>query len=436
MILPPFFGFYTRYSEKEINSIICSYLTSDILTYTKPVSKVNITYVALDMLSYTKKTLQEEIITTFIVPDILSYSTSSSTKKEARLTYLLADILCYESPPTVPGIISEIYAREKDSSGIFNWNVPYNGKNNIIDYIIEYKNITGNLWTIFNDEISSNTGINIPLNNNETYKIRVAAVNSIGTGLFQESPEITPSGGIEQDSELIFYSTMNASDRNQITDNSCDPKIVRVITNDPLYDNNDGVFNNSWYFNGNINTDDYPYTYGHMHVENTGNSNLWSLMDNFTISVWIKPDNLQYNTNYTIISAASESENFNSWKLYCTYDQIVFNINNVDILFANDVDLASLNYINIAICKSKNYISLFVDGVEKSEIYHSNSIDILSDYLIIGANHDYYYQYNALNGRGYTTDGFKGNIDEVLFSRSCFYRGNFIPYSGEKTVIC
>jgi hypothetical protein len=436
MILPPFFGFYTKYNEKEINNIICTYINSDLLTYTKPVSKVNITYVGLDLLSYTKKTLKQEAIITFLTSDVLTYSNASTTKKEINITYIGADILCYESPPTVPGIISQIYAREKDSSGIFSWDIPHNGKNNIIDYIVEYKNITENFWTPINDGISSSTGINIQLDNNETYKIRVAAVNSIGTGLFQESPNITPSGGTEQSTELVFYSMMNSSDRNQIADNSCRPKTIRVITNDPLYDNNDGVFNNSWYFTGNLNEEDYPSTYGHMHVENTGIDDSWSLGENFTISVWIKPDNLQNNTNYTILSSASEIDNYNSWKLYCKYNEIIFSINNQNILSATAIDLTSSNYTNIAVCKSKDYISLFVDGIEKSETYYKNSILISSSYLIIGANHDYYYQYNSFNGRGYVTEGFKGNIDEVLFSRSCFYRGGFIPYSGEKTIIC
>jgi hypothetical protein len=282
--------------------------------------------------------------------------------------------------------------------------------------------------------ISQARTIRQPLLNNETYIFRIAAINAVGTGLFLESNSITPSGGTDNNCDLLFFANMDQSDRNQITDFSCRPKNIDTVTNNVTFDNGDGAFTNSWYYNGVLDTSESPSTYPHMRVSR-GTDN-WSISGNFTISLWIKPDSVNSNTNRTIISSASTSGAQNNWKLYHYNENIYFSVNNTNVLGATNLYIPTNTYTNIAICRSNNYLSIFVDGIEKYEIYYTQNINIQSDYLIIGANHDRNYNLNVGNGRGYTTEGFAGNIDEVVISKSCFYRGNFTPAAKSVIIDC
>lgn len=435
MILPPFFGFIYRREKKELEQILFSYLTMDVMTYTPPTEKINLSYLVADVMCYTLRTPQINL--SYLTTDILCYSKIAYNDLN-QISYLVCDVLTYELPPSAPGPIEYILSREKDSLGIFSWTPPYNGKSSITDYAIEYTVDNGFTWTPYYDGINSTTGLSIPITNNIPYSIKIAAVNAIGTGLFTQSSTIIPSGGIDNDCDLLFFADMNQSDRNQITEYSCNTKTIETVTEGVYYTNDGGA--GSWFYTGEI---DYDWnsniyeTYPHMRITSLS-SDTWSLNDNFTISIWIKPLSINDNLYKTIISAYSQEEyiNTNSWKLYQYNNNIYFSINESIIVSATNLSLATNTYTHIAVCRSQNYISLFINGIEKNEAYYNSNITIDSNHMIIGASHDPYYYLESFTGRGFVTQGFKGYIDDVIVSKSCFYRKNFVPIKKSTIIDC
>jgi hypothetical protein len=420
MILPPFFGFINKRDTSELEQILLSYLSIDAVSYTIPTEKINLSYLAADVISYNKKL--PIINLTYVSSDVLSYNT---LKEENRISYIAADVLVYNLPPTPPGLIEYIFAREKDSLGIFKWPKPFDGKSPIIDYLVEYSDDSGASWNTYYDGTSTNTGLNISITNNIPYQIRVAAINNIGTGLFTTSDIIIPSGGIDNDNDLLFFANMDQADRNQIVDYSC---LINQI--DTIENVEPNISDGSWYFPGDVSYSEESFiteTYPHMRVYNPDGlyNTLWSLSGNFTISVWFKPDSIVDSQNRTLLSSCSEYDgNDNVWQLYHNNQNIYFNINGANILSSSPV-LATNSYNNITICRSRNYISLFFDGIGQQEIYYPNNIIINNPYLIIGALHSQDYNFDNLYSRGYVTQGFSGYIDDIIVSRSAFYRKNF-----------
>lgn len=433
MILPPFFGLLNKYNESEVYQLIQTYLALDVATYTIPTQRLDLTYSTLDIFTYSR--IEPAVFLTYNTLDVLTFDTLK--RNASYVSYSTCDVLCYELPPTEPGAIDAVIGRDKDSLGIFSWARPIS-KIPILDYIIEYKS-TGELnWILYSDGINTNTSIEIPLTNGTGYQVRVSAINNLGTGLPIISNVVIPSGGIDLDCDLIFFADMDQSDRNQLSDYSCRTKEILTVTNNVTFDNGDGAYGSSWYYDGDIDWSDYPYTYPHMQITKCCDDD-WSLVGNFTISLWIKPANINSFQNRTILSSFSEYgfngnyDNYNNWKLYQFNQNIYFSINDTNILQATGI-LQTSQYSNIVICRSNNYLSLFIDGNEINSIYYPNNIIINSNFLIIGACHDYYYDFNSSNGRGYTSEGFFGNIDEVILSKSCFYRSNFVP-SEKLTII-
>jgi hypothetical protein len=420
MILPPFFGFINKRDTSELEQILLSYLSIDAVSYTIPTEKINLSYLAADVISYNKKL--PTINLTYISSDALSYNT---LKEESRISYIAADVLVYNLPPTPPGLIEYIFARDKDSLGIFKWPKPFDGKSPITDYLVEYSDDSGASWNTYYDGTSTNTGLNISITNNVPYQIRVAAINNIGTGLFTASDVIIPSGGVDNDNDLLFFANMDQADRNQIVDYSC---LINQI--DTIENVEPNISDGSWYFPGDISYSEESFitqTYPHMRAYNQDGlyNTLWSLSGNFTISVWFKPNSIADSQNRTLLSSCSEhGGNDNVWKLYHNNQNIYFNINGANILSSSPA-LATNSYNNITICRSRNYISLFFDGIEQQEIYYPNNIIINNPYLIIGALHSTEYNFDNVYTRGYVTEGFSGYIDDIIVSRSAFYRKNF-----------
>lgn len=423
MILPPFFGFINKRDTSELEQILCSYLAADTLSYTTATEKINLTYLAADAISYTNK--KPIINLSYLSSDALAYT---PPKEYSYLSYIAADVLVYNLPPTAPGPIEYIFAREKDSLGIFKWPKPFDGKSPITDYLVEYSDDFGTSWNTYYDGTSTNTGLNIFITNNVPYQIRVAAINNIGTGLFTASDVIIPSGGVDNDKDLLFFADMDQTDRNQINEYSCDTKEILTITDPPYIEPN--ISDGSWYFSGDISFDSessISETYPHMRISNPDslNNTTWSLSENFTISVWFKPNSIADSQNRTLLSSCSEyGGNNNVWKLYHNNQNIYFNINGENILSSSPA-LATNSYNNITICRSRNYISLFFNGIEQQEIYYPNNIIINNPYLIIGALHSTAYNFDNVYTRGYVTEGFSGYIDDIIVSRSAFYRKNF-----------
>lgn len=435
MILPPFFGFLSKYSEQDINRALVEYLTLDVSTYIIPTHRLNITYVTSDLLTYNANVVSN-ILLSYSTVDGLFYNRDVS--KAVLISYITTDILCYELPPTIPGAINSISTREKDSVGIFNWIPPYNGKSTITDYTIEYQQSGTSSWTYYNDGLNTNTGIIIPFTNNNTYKIRIAAINSVGSGSFTESPYFTPSGGIDLPCDILAYLNLDQSDRNQIATYSCYILDTFVTDNVTFGTPNSGLFgSNYWNFPGTIFTitdslsPNYnKSTYPHMHVSGAIDYvNPWSLSGNFTISFYMRPQSIEGGP-HSLLGASSEMDNTNNWCVTRQDDRLAFKINNATIVEASGIVFSTTGFTHIAITRSNYWVSLFVDGVEKQENYYDNNIIIKSPFLILGAK-PYSDEYNFSNydGWGITTEGFAGDLDEILISESCLYRGSFPPLS-------
>lgn len=442
MFLPPFFGFTSKYDEKFIYRAVQDYLAADIVTYTDPSARAIVTFMGSDILTYNSQIPSGSLVS-YLTTDILSYK-QPDINQPALLSYMICDILCYELESTIPGPIENVYARDKDSLGIVSWSIPDNGKSPLLDYIIEYKT-TGEInWSLYNDGIGTGILSRVgSLTNNLSYEFRVAAVNANGTGVFTTSNIIIPSGGVDNDCDMIMYTNLDSTDRNFITVTGCNRPGSLYVTDYVITGIiGSGMYNtNYWEFPGSLislqnNPHDGYNTFPHMHVTQ-GCSKDWSLIDNFTLSLWMKPTKQGDSSTQTLLSASSESGNYNSWKIYYDISNsgIGFMTGTTNSTMTNIVSITGLNipttgFTHVAVSRSNNYVSLFINGIEKHEKYSSGNLSINSNYLIIGAYpYEDYYNFSNIDGWGLTVEGFGGGIDEIIVSRSAFYRGDFIPPS-------
>lgn len=435
MILPPFYGFIaTKYNERDVYQAMIDYITSDVVTYTIPTYEAYVTYISADTLTYVLNRSVSASVT-YLTTDVLTYDTYQSVA--CNLSYLTCDVLCYELAATVPSAIAFINSREKDSLGIFSWHPPYNGKSSITDYVIQYQQEGDISWLTYNDGVSANTGLNISLTNGNTYRIQIAAVNNVGTGSFTQSNYITPSGGIDNDCDMVSYVNLNQADRNNMNVYGCRSGAL-FVTNDMTFGTTSaGVFGtNYWDFPAtqvNITDSNSPNygqsTYPHIHISGLCEHD-WSLIDNFTISFWFKPDDAS--ALQCLIGASSESGNNTSWTIVHNNTSLYFSISGMIIAQATGLNISTSDFTHVAVCRSNNYISLFINGIEKDEQYYYQNTYIYSNFLILGAQ-PYLDQYNfsTYDGWGIVVNPFAGALDEIIISRSAFYRGNFTSPSSE-----
>jgi hypothetical protein len=425
MILPPFFGLYSKYNERTIESSLISYLATDIALYTNPTPNIIVSYKNLDILSYNK--LFPLINISYLTSDILNISTKN--KESISLSFLGCDILSYEFPFTLPSAINFFSARDKDSLGVLTWDEPFDGKTRIIRYDLQYKKIDDDNWTMVYSNITG-LSFNLSIQNNFEYLFKIAPVNALGTGEYTFSNTIIPSGGIDNICDVVSYVGFNIFDLTQEISRSCFSNQTVKVTAGGV-SSIEGVNNSlAAYFPAlsfTINTPPHinQVSFPHIHIP-AFNSGDWSLINNFTISFYFKPDDNPSFTR-TILSSTSNISN-KSWKISYTNNSIFFSSGTINsmqnIIFSNNLNVSTNNFTHVAICRSNNYISLFINGEEKKEIFNSNNIDIDSDYLIVGA-YATNYNYSTNNNWGIVVEPFKGAIDEILISRSALYRGNF-----------
>jgi hypothetical protein len=76
MIVPPFFGLYLPYKEREIYGLKHSYLANDVLTYSVPTNVATLTYLATDVLTY--PIVDNPVTITWVVEDINICSTNTT----------------------------------------------------------------------------------------------------------------------------------------------------------------------------------------------------------------------------------------------------------------------------------------------------------------------------------------------------------------------
>ena len=452
MIVPPFFGLYLPYKEREIYGLKHSYLANDVLTYSVPTNVATLTYLATDVFTY--PIVDNPVTITWVVEDILTYAAPT---QQTIITQCAIDVLCYEPPPEVPFSPPAVTALDGDSLAYLAWSEPYNNRSPLIDYTLQYRpytNDNSNSWIIVSDGINLNTSYILDgLNNNIMYEFRVAAINAVGTGSYGLSNIIVPSGGNDAHCSLRFLIQPDAIDIASISDLSCGECTINHIgiSSDDNYSQFGG---RSLLFDGQSdianNSNQFPYFTTAHHfkaVRNTGLSpqDYWSLNNDFTIELWLRPSSTA-TYNQTVMSVYSQEDlywgNSSFWKIYLdTNNRLYFNVNidyydNETFDWFDDNLTVSTNYIlptgsftHFAICRSNGYLTAYINGDSVYRNYFPQNIPLYTDFLIIGADHtNYNYQYDQFNiGRVYATSPFIGNIDDVLLSNTAKYRRNFIP---------
>lgn len=95
---------------------------------------------------------------------------------------------------SVPAQVSSVVAAPLNLSAQLSWGAPSNGGTIITDYIVEYKQSSASVYTLYSDGVSSSTGATITgLTNGISYDVRIAAVNAIGIGATSSATSFIPS---------------------------------------------------------------------------------------------------------------------------------------------------------------------------------------------------------------------------------------------------
>jgi large repetitive protein len=96
-------------------------------------------------------------------------------------------------PATTPGTPTNLVTTAGNAQIALSWTAPADGGAAITDYVIEYST-NGSTWIVFADGTATATSTTITgLVNGTTYTVRVAAVNSVGTGAYATSSPVTPA---------------------------------------------------------------------------------------------------------------------------------------------------------------------------------------------------------------------------------------------------
>jgi len=114
-------------------------------------------------------------------PTTTPTETSTTTLTETPTTTPTETATLY-----VPGIPTNLQATVGDAQVILTWDEPTDqGSFPITDYIVEYSSNGGSNWIVYNDGFTTNvSSIVTNLTNLTSYVFRVAAVNSVGQGLY------------------------------------------------------------------------------------------------------------------------------------------------------------------------------------------------------------------------------------------------------------
>lgn len=98
-------------------------------------------------------------------------------------------------PVIAPDAPTNLVATAGDAQIAMTWTAPArNGGAAITDYIVQYSTNDGSTWTTFADGTGTTASATITsLTNGTGYRVRVAAVNSAGTGDYATSGTVTPS---------------------------------------------------------------------------------------------------------------------------------------------------------------------------------------------------------------------------------------------------
>lgn len=500
MILPPFFGINTVYDEDFIKEIILTYLAKDALTFTDPKSIVSATYLSKDCLSYQiAKSICE---VGFLSLDSLALPVLNN---EIDITYYVADICTYDPPPAPPEPTIFLTSSIGDSEIELSWSTPYNNRCNITEYILEYTDcflstiLTEDSNTIISennyafigeeyrnnceyqqynkqkiltqtkDRLKANTSLFITeqssgigtinnvnvtdLVNNQPHLFRIAAVNCAGTGDFSTTGILYPIATDHKYCDIqLFMQPDSLTDIQQsLQDYSCREKDINYLAGVSL--STESKFGPaSLYFDGEYEFPPSPATYSHLRIDNNSEStgDDWSIDNDFTIELWLRPDNSSSSDTIMSVYSQQDSENNivnnNYWKLTRTNNSVIFNVQKSETsssdsltLTASGTTLPTGEFTHIAVSRLQGNARLYINGVLKDKKFSNISTYIDSQFLIVGADQgDDYDNSDIFNiGRGAVSNPFIGHIDDIIISKSARYgKTLFIPEKYSEIVDC
>jgi len=465
MILPPFFGATPKYDVEDVKKAIISYLSQDTMTFSQPASDIKLTYLSADTMSFS--TPAKDASVTYIAIDAVSTAIGSDN---VRHTFNVVDILTFDPPPEPPNATFFTFELPEDSQIYLGWNTPYANRDPIIHYSLEYAQVVqvqsdpaNYSYTVFS-EILDNQDTVTSLTNNQDYIFRIAAANSIGTGVYGYSNILTPQDPSHDTCDIVLLLQPNStSDINAATlDLSCRDKDVEDIATVDM--SSTAAFGaGSLYFDGTLETSPSPSTYPHLRVDhdhdNTGDD--WSLSDDFNIELWIMPDSASASSNQTLASYywQNDPDDPNAewysryWKLYRYQNSIKFKMYNElydsnwnDLssqieLSANDLSISTSVFTHIAVSRFNDYIRLYINGILYDRQYFAYNLSINYDnnpYFVIAANQtDSYLSSDTFNiGRGAVTEPYIGYIDDFMLSKSARYAKEFNPAQYTTPLTC
>lgn len=511
MILPPFFGISSHYDEQSVRQAIISYLVADSATYDLASSAANVTFLSMDSATFDRPIPVASL--TFLSLDAVTLKSLSNI---AHVTYGIADICTYDPPPQPPEITIFLSSLVEDSSVELTWSTPYNNRCDITNYVLEYSDcflsnlltennysistelieniieeyfrlncnyqefnkarlLSQDLYRISSDndnlimtEQSSGVGLRNfaivdELSNGHSYLFRIAAVNCVGTGEFGYSGIFTPLGPEHQYCDILAFMQPDSTTDiyASLTEHSCREKTINHIAGVTV--SSQSKFGpGSLYFDGVYESSPTPSTYSHLQINHNHSISLdnWSLIDDFTIELWIKPNTVPVYTNQTLVSCYYQNnyntyENYQNryWKLYIYANTIRFDTytENYDpqngeydfgsVQLAANMALPTSEFTHIAVCRFNNYIRLFINGQRYDRKYFDKDIIIPynnNPYMIIGASQtdSYLYSDEFNTGRGAVNEPFIGRIDDFMISKAARYGKNFVPVKYEEPPDC
>lgn len=507
MILPPFFGIGSHYDEDVVRQILLTYLSKDVLTFPDPKAIASVAYESLDVLTHKEPKPTSNI--SFVALDTLALPVLTDGMS---VTYNSVDICTYDPPPALPEITNFTLVDVGDREVDLAWSIPYDNRCDITEYSLEYSDcflsyiLDENLdniidednnkliselyrdncnWQVFDKrkvlaedfdriqtnqeffiitELSSGVGTNNSqlvdyLENGQSYIFRVAAINCVGTGEYGYTDILVPFGPTHEycDIQLFLQPNSTTDIAVSLQDYSCREKSSEEIAGVAV--STESKFGaGSIYFDGAYDSLPAPGTYSHIRTNHNYSTTLedWSLNEEFTIELWLKPDSSSATDTiisvYTQYDSGYNIDNNNYWELYRTSNSIRFKmvrsetlnedpwfINESIELIASNTNLSTSEFTHIAITRFDGSAKLYVNGELKDKQEFTHNISITSDLLIIGARQgDSYDNSDTFGiGRGAVTSPYIGYIDDIMISKAARYaKLSFIPEKYSEPADC
>ena len=116
--------------------------------------------------------------------------TTVITSEAARGAYIFNQVAALPGVPTITNVTAT------SGQAVVTWTAPSSGTSSISDYVIQFSADNGT-WTTFNDGTRTTTNATVTgLSNGTSYRFRVAAVTSVGTGTYSSASSAVTPGSV------------------------------------------------------------------------------------------------------------------------------------------------------------------------------------------------------------------------------------------------